>query len=180
MANGINVSYLLSEEEVIETYCIFSRLMRQKKLSLFFIVTGLCCIFASILDIAMQARMTFSNIFILVLGIAFCLYYDGYVLRADVKKRAKKQYELMENKKLSIAFLLNEQGIEIKTDRCTLTAQPEQMWKCVETDILFYVYTSCESGAAIPKRVLTQQEIGAVRQVFEQSLPKGQYVKTGK
>lgn len=109
-------------------------MMRQKKHSLFFIVTGLCCIFASILDIAMQARMTFSNIFILVLGIAFCLYYDGYVLRADAKKRAKKQYELMENKKLSIAFLLNEQGIEIKTDRCTLTAQRSKCgnaWKLI-------------------------------------------------
>lgn len=180
MGNGISVSYLLNEEEIIESYCIFSRMMRQKKFSIFFIVTGLCCVVASILDIAMEARLTFSNIFIMVLGIGFCLYYDGYILRVDAKKRAKKQCELQENKKLSIFFHLNEQEIEIKTDRYSLHAKPEQMWKCVENDILFYICNFSESGVAIPKRALTQQEVGAVRQVFEQSLPKGQYVKTGK
>lgn len=180
MENGINVSYLLSEEETIEAYCILCRMTRQKKLSLFFVITGLCCITAFFLDITMDARLTFSNVFILILGIAFCLYYDVIVLRIDAKKRAKKQYELTENKKLSIFLRLNDREFEVKTDRCTLNAQPEQMWKCVETKLVFYIFTYSEAGVAIPKRALTQPEIGDVRQVFQQALPQGKYVSYGR
>lgn len=180
MVNEISVSYLLNKEEIMEAYYVFCRLMRQRKISWFFIFTGLCCVIAALVDIAIQAELTFSNMFIIVLGIAFCLYYDVFVLRIDAGKSAKKQSELMENKNLSILLRLNDREFEARTDRCTINAQPEQMWKCVETNLLFYIFTYSEAGVTLPKRVLTQQETSEIQRVFKQALPEGNYVSYGR
>lgn len=180
MIKEISVSYLLSEEETVEAFGIFSRLFRQKKISFFFIVTGLCCVIAALADIALEGKLTGVNVIFLLFGIVFAFYYDGFVLKLGAKQGAKRQYDLQENKKLSYAFELNDTQISLKNGRYMMTAKPEQMWKCVETKLLFYIYINSETGFSVPKRVLTQQEISEIRQVFEQALPKSQFVKYGR
>lgn len=177
--NEVKTSFLLSEEETVEMQGILALDNRRWEYAFLCYILGLYLIAPGIADFYM-GRFMMQGILCVVVGAFASVFYDFFVLRFFTKRRARKHYREQANRMLSMSFCMDGEQFRIETDKYRLTARPRDVWKCIEAPLLFIVYISSERCFSIPKRALTQQEISEVRQAFEQSLPEGQYVKTGK
>lgn len=179
MMDKINTSFLLSEDETVKRDAVTALDNRQWEYTLFSYILGLYFIISALANMLFYKHV-FQNMLGVVIGIFVCFFYELFTLRIFVRKRARKLYQLHSNHRLSTRFYLEQEKIMVQSDKYRFTAKPQELWKCLETSDLFIIYFHCECCTAVPKRALSTPEIGMVRNILQNALPQGQYVKTGK
>lgn len=179
MTDQINTSFLLSEDETAEMSRIFAIDNRRWEYTFFCCVLGLLLILPSIIN-SIDVKITYINILYMIAGVFAALFYDVFFLRILSARRARKNYQLHVNHKLSTSLHAGSESFTIESDKYRLSVRPQELWKCIESSGIFLIYVSCERCFAVPKRALTAMQIDTVKNILQNSLPEGQYVKTGK
>ena len=151
----ITLSFLPTKEDFINfKFCALKKEVTKKD-SVIFLFAGILIILAGILNLVFKEK-TLGFLYVAI-GAFICLYFKHFY-PLIVKNKAASYYDTHGEKFTSFSYILDEDKIEIISDRYYLKAPYNMLYKIEEDKNMILIYSGEGEINYIPKRILSLEE----------------------
>lgn len=151
----ITLSFLPTREDYINFKTCLLKKESNKNDFLITFIAGILIIFAGVINL-IKNEMAFGFLNITI-GIFLCLYFKHFH-PLIVKNKAASYYDTHGEKFTSFSYILDEEEIEIISDRYHLKAPYNMLYKIEEDKNMILIYSGEGEINYIPKRILSLDE----------------------
>ena len=164
----VQISFKLTLTDLKQyNYLKFKEMMHNRKIKrLLIIIIGIILIIP-ISDFITNKQIDYFFVFAFIFFVSFYFFFPS-ISGLGLKYFIQRDHFIKEPRR----FKINENGILIETDISSMSISFDKIYKIIEDKHIFALLIGINRGVILPKRVLAQDELLMVKELFAMYIPQ--------